>query len=164
PASLPRGRAAPGQSATTAFLFPGQGVQQVGSGTAPYRQGPLFREALDRCAARLEPLIGRDIRDLLYPSAAAQDDAAAALAETCFAQPALFALEYAVAESWRGWGVRPQAMLGHSLGEYVAACIAGTFALDDALALISARGRLMQQTAAGGMLAIGLAEEQAAPS
>ncbi len=141
------------------FLFPGQGAQYVDMGKELYAAEPAFRRALDTCARLLAPHLGLDLRTVLFPA----DGTAAAgrLEQTALAQPALFAVEYALAELLREWGIRPAAMLGHSLGEYVAACLAGVFSLEDALALVAARGRLMQELPAGAMLVVPRPEAEA---
>ncbi len=137
------------------FLFPGQGAQYVGMGQDLYHNLPRFRAVVDQCAALLTPQIGLDLRSLLYPS----DDptaAAARLAETDLGQVALFVVSYALAQQWIAWGVQPAAMIGHSLGEYVAACLAGVFSLEAALRLVVQRGKLMQAQPRGSMLAVSL--------
>ncbi|BCY09671.1 SDR family NAD(P)-dependent oxidoreductase [Actinoplanes sp. L3-i22] len=146
---------------SVAFLFPGQGSQYATMTAGLYESEPVFREQLDHCAAVLSAPLGRDLRDLLYPAAGADPDGL--LTRTRFAQPALFAVEYALARLWTHWGVRPDAMLGHSIGEYVAACLAGVFDLDDALALVAERGRLMQQLPAGAMLAVARPPDEVLP-
>jgi amino acid adenylation domain-containing protein/non-ribosomal peptide synthase protein (TIGR01720 family) len=144
------------------FMFPGQGVQRIGMGAGLYRSEPLFRGEIDRCAALLQPHLGLDLRELLYPTGLGVD--AAALDRTAITQPALFAVEYALARLWMdGYGVRPSALIGHSLGEYVAACIGGVFRLEDALALVAERGRLMQALPEGAMAAVALGAEALAP-
>ncbi|MBD1942157.1 type I polyketide synthase, partial [Coleofasciculus sp. FACHB-712] len=143
-----------------AFMFPGQGAQYVDMGRELYQTEPIFREQVDRCAALLQPHIGMDLRSLLYPNQPNPEAAAEKLKQTCFAQPALFAIEYALAQLWMSWGISPQAMLGHSIGEYVAACFAGVMSVEDALALVAIRGRLMQQMPAGAMLAVSLPEAE----
>ncbi|MCP4659390.1 MAG: amino acid adenylation domain-containing protein, partial [bacterium] len=142
------------------FLFSGQGAQYVHMGRELYRTEATFREELDRCSEILRPHLGLDLRALLYPPEEEETAAALKLEQTAVAQPALFAVEYALAGLWREWGVRPQAMIGHSIGEYVAACLAGVFALEDALGLVAARGRLMQEMPAGAMLSVALPEER----
>jgi acyl transferase domain-containing protein/acyl carrier protein len=142
------------------FMFPGQGAQRVNAGRELYESESVFREEADRCAELLKPLTAEDIRHLLFPSAEQIDFAQARLSQTRFAQPALFTLEYALAKLWMSWGVRPEAMLGHSLGEYVAACLAGVLSIGDALTIVARRGELMQSCPAGAMLAVGLSEEE----
>lgn len=146
-----------------AFLFPGQGAQYVQMGHDLYAHEPVFRQEVDRCSELLRPLLGRDLRSVLYPAAQDAAQAARELEQTAAAQPALFVVEYALARLWQAWGVQPAAMLGHSIGEYVAACLAGVFSLEDALALVAARGRLMQQLPAGSMLAVPLPEAKVQP-
>ncbi len=156
--------AAPGaQSRAVAFLFSGQGAQYVNMARELYEVEPVFRAAVDRCAEALKPHLGLDLRAVLYPEPAAEADAARQLVQTALAQPALFVVEYALAQLWMAWGVRPQAMLGHSIGEYVAACLAGVLSLEDALALVAARGRLMQDLPPGSMLAVPLAAAEIEP-
>ncbi|WP_353328777.1 type I polyketide synthase, partial [Chitiniphilus shinanonensis] len=143
-----------------ALLFPGQGAQHPGMGRALYRAEPVFRDTVDACCERLQPLLGLDLRTLFHPAPGDEADAAARLARTALTQPALFVQEYALAQLWLSWGARPDALLGHSIGEYVAACVAGVFSLDDALALVAARGRLLQDCPPGAMLAVGLPERE----
>ncbi|HEX9668077.1 MAG TPA: alpha/beta fold hydrolase, partial [Thermoanaerobaculia bacterium] len=143
------------------FLFPGQGAQRPGMGAGLYSEEPAYRAALDRCCELLAPELGFDLRSLLH-AAPDDEDAAARLAETAVTQPALFAVEHALAQLWIGWGVRPVAMLGHSIGEYVAACVAGVFTLEEAVRLVAARGRLMQSLPPGAMLGVPLPEEEVA--
>ena len=113
-----------------------------------YRTQPDFRRTLDRCAEILAPTLARPLLDVIFPDRRA----ATPLDETAFTQPALFAVEYALAQLWMAWGVEPVALLGHSVGEYVAACVAGVFTLEDALTVIAARGRLMQALHADGSM------------
>jgi amino acid adenylation domain-containing protein len=141
------------------FCFPGQGVQTANMGRKLYESELVFRQAMDECNAILRPLLGENLLDLLY-SSEAKTDAAARLNETAYAQPAIFALEYALAQLWLSWGIRPDAMVGHSVGEYVAMCIAGVFSLEDALRLIAVRGRLMQKMPRGSMLSVRASQEK----
>ncbi len=153
-------RTCDGSRRPVVFLFPGQGAQYAGMGRELYEREPAYRAALDACAEILAPhLDGLDLRRALHPEPG-DGDADRRLQETGIAQPALFAVEYSLARLWMQWGVRPEAMLGHSLGEYVAACLAGVFSLEDALGLVAARGRLMQSLPAGAMLAVPLPEEE----
>ena len=144
-----------------AFLLPGQGTQRPGMARGLYRGLPAFREALDRCADLARPAVGLDLRELLL---AEPGDPAAGekLARTRWAQPALFAFEHALATWWRAAGVIPRAMAGHSLGELVAACLAGVFPLDDALVLVAERGRSIDALPEGDMVAAGCGEAVAA--
>ena len=143
------------------FMFPGQGAQYAGMGRDLYEHEQRFREVVDQCAELLRPHLGLDLRDVLYPSPEHLADANARLQETRLTQSALFVTEYALAQQLIHWGVKPKALIGHSLGEYVAATIAGVFSLEDALKLVAVRGRLMQELPPGAMLAVPLSEQQA---
>ena len=138
-----------------AFLFTGQGAQYAGMTQQLIEHEPVFRDAIDRCAAILAPVMDRPLRSLLD----ANSPDAALLDNTRYTQPALFAVEYAMAALWQSWGVRPNTVIGHSVGEYVAACVAGVFSLDDALLLIAERGRLMAGLGPGGAMAAIFAPE-----
>ncbi|MFF9481895.1 SDR family NAD(P)-dependent oxidoreductase [Streptomyces sp. NPDC014733] len=149
-AELPEGTAT-GRARPTdvVFLFTGQGVQRVGMARGLYETQPTFRAEMDRCAELLRPHLERPLLDVLHP----EDGDATALNETGYAQPAVFAVEYALAQLWRSWGVEPVAVLGHSFGEYVAACVAGAMSLEDGLKMAVARSRLMQSLAGTGAMA-----------
>ncbi|WP_147452462.1 polyketide synthase, partial [Corallococcus praedator] len=146
-----------------AFLFPGQGSQHPDMAHGLYRHAPAFRATVDACAEVLKPLLGRDLREVLFPKDPESPEAAEALRQTSFAQAALFTVEYALAQLWWSWGVRPGALVGHSVGEFVAACLAGVFTLEDALHLVAKRGQLMQAQAPGSMLSVRLPAEALAP-
>ena len=150
-------------NAGVAFLFPGQGSQHLAMTSGLYAREPVFRTELDGCAQALLPHLGFDLRSLLYPGPAERAKAEGRLGETAVTQPALFAVEYALARLWMSWGVSPTAMIGHSLGEYVAACLAGVLSRDAALALVATRGRLMQQQPRGGMIAVRLSAADLGP-
>lgn len=143
-----------GKERPVTFLFPGQGAQQVNMGRELYETEPRFREAIDECSEILLPLLGQDLRQTLYPLAGQEEAARERLAQTALAQPALFVFGYALARLWMAWGIAPQAMLGHSVGEYVAACLSCVFTLPNALAVLAGRARLMQTLPGGAMLAI----------
>lgn len=142
------------------FLFPGQGSQYINMGKDLYRQQTVFREWVDRCAEILKPELGLDIRLLIFPNPGRDQEATAKLNQIQFATPGIFTIEYALAKLWMAWGVRPDAFMGHSFGEYAAACLSGVFSLEDALHLVSVRGRLMQSLPAGAMVAVMLAEHE----
>ncbi len=146
-----------------AFMFTGQGAQYVNMALELYQVEPTFRRQIDLCSELLSPHLDFDLRDLLYPAEGRVEKASAQLRQTVVTQPALFVIEYALARLWMEWGVRPQAMIGHSIGEYVAACLAGIFSLEDALALVAVRGRMMQALPDGAMLSVPLPEDQVRP-
>ncbi|HEX2568766.1 MAG TPA: MupA/Atu3671 family FMN-dependent luciferase-like monooxygenase [Polyangia bacterium] len=192
-------RASP-EPARVAFLFPGQGAQEVGMARALYEAEPVFREHFDACAERVRAVAGFDLAALVYPitpaaaagpatpaaaagpitpaaaagamtppaaagsaTDAGAGEAAALLGEPSRTLPALLAVEYALAQLWMSWGLRPEALLGHSYGEYTAACLAGVFSLDDLITLAVVRGRLMEEMPPGAMLAVALGEEEVGP-
>ena len=142
-----------------AFAFPGQGNQFVGMGALQYRHFPVFRDAVDTCCALLLPIVGLDLRELMFAEGDAVEAAAKRLNQTYITQPALFVISYAQARLWQSWGIEPQAMIGHSVGEYVAACLAGIFSLEDALMVVARRGKLIQDLPGGSMLAVLLPEK-----
>jgi acyl transferase domain-containing protein len=146
-----------------AFMFPGQGTQYAGMARGLYRDEPRFRAEVDRCSEALEPHLGCSLARLLTVGADGNGGAPAALTDTALAQPALFVVEWALARLLGDLGVRPQAMIGHSVGELVAACLAGVVTLDDALRLVAARGRLVQALPRGAMLGVPLAEADVVP-
>jgi len=157
PERLAHGKAADAQP-KVAFLFTGQGSQFVGMGRRLFETSEVFRAAVERCAERLAPRM--DLLGVLFP----KEGASSPIDQTAYSQPALFALEYALAELWRSWGVVPDAVMGHSVGEFAAACVAGLLSWEDALELIAERGRLMQALPPGGVMATVFAtREQVAP-
>ncbi|MFZ0962497.1 MAG: SDR family NAD(P)-dependent oxidoreductase [Terriglobia bacterium] len=145
------------------FMFPGQGAQYPNMSLELYRTEPGFKEQIDGCCELLKPYLSVDLRDILYPRDAEAESAAQTLKQTLVAQPAIFVIEYALAKLLISWGVKPAALVGHSIGEYVAVCLAGVFSLEDAMALVAARGRLMQSLPGGSMLAVSAPAEEIAP-
>jgi acyl transferase domain-containing protein/acyl carrier protein len=143
------------------FLFPGQGAQYIDMGRELYEGEAFFRERLDECCELLRPHTDFNLLDLLYPKDACRAQAETALTCTAVTQPALFAIEYALARLWMHWGINPSAMLGHSIGEYVAACLSAVLQLPDALELVALRGAVMASMPAGAMLAVPLSETEA---
>ncbi|MEW2086939.1 FkbM family methyltransferase [Streptomyces sp. NPDC005283] len=173
------------QAAPVAFMFPGLGDHYLDMGRELYRDFPVFRAALDSCAEALTPELGLDIGEVLFPGPSDRPGGAAApavdlrrmlgrdtepesaderrLNSTRLAQPALFVIEYALAKLWESWGIRPSVMIGYSLGEYVAATLAGVLSLPDALTLVARRAALIDTLPQGAMLAVMLPEEQVRP-
>ncbi len=145
------------------FMFTGQGSQYVNMARELYQNESTFREECDRCFALLQPHLAINLRSCLYPTQENVERASEQLKQTAITQPALFVIEYALAKLWISWGVQPQSMIGHSIGEYVAACLAGVFSLEDALTLVATRGQLMQQMPAGAMLSVNLSADNVQP-
>lgn len=146
-----------------AFLFPGQASQRVFMAEGLYKFSKIFRNIVDECCERIQPVLGVDLRRIMWPPDDDRQAAEQRITNTDITQPAVFIIDYAVARLWMELGVRPHAVMGHSLGEIVAACIAGVLELDDALRLVVERGRLMSELPQGKMLAVGLSEEQVQP-
>lgn len=146
------------ETGSIAFLMTGQGSQQAGMGSELYRESPVFRRELDRCAAILDQYL--DVPLLQVMQTGEDTQGASLLHDTRYTQPALFAYEYALARLWMSWGVRPELLIGHSVGEYVAACLAGVFGLEDGLKLIAHRGRLMSALPQNGEMLAVLASRQ----
>ena len=142
------------------FMFPGQGAQFPQMGRELYAGEGVFRETVDACAEILRPDLGFDLREALYPSNGHGE--AQRLSETALAQPAIFTIEYALAMQLRSWGLEPRALVGHSVGEFTAACLAGVMSPEDALRLVATRGRLMQALPRGAMLAVRASEDEIA--
>jgi len=179
------GPAVPRSARPVAFMFPGVGTHHVDMARGLYDAEPVFRAAVDECCDLLLPVLGSDLREVLYSPGPAETDAAApasggggwdlrrllardgggegeggALGDTRFTQPAVFVTEYALARLWMRWGVEPRAVIGHSLGEYVAATVAGVLRLEDALRLVALRARMIDALPAGAMLAVPLGETE----
>jgi len=153
------GEVAEEQRPRVVFLFPGQGGQHVGMAGELYRHEPAFAAAIDECAGLARDPLGLDLRSVLY-SAGDPEHAAQRLNSMTVGQVSIFAVEYALARLWAAWGVRPDAVLGHSLGTYAAACTAGVFSLPDAVRLVVARGQLLDTLSEGAMLAVALPEQE----
>lgn len=176
-----------------AFMFPGLGTHYVNMAWELYQGEPIFRDRVDYCCEFLKPLLGQDLRDIIYPKRASQQDqrssqensqgldlrqmlgrsqtqtdtkivaATSLLNETHLAQPAIFVIEYALAQLLISWGIRPAAMIGYSIGEYVAATIAEVLSLDEGLKLIATRAQLIQKLPNGAMLAVPLSQTEIFP-
>ncbi|MCR9191503.1 MAG: SDR family NAD(P)-dependent oxidoreductase [Gammaproteobacteria bacterium] len=146
------------------FMFSGQGSQYVNMASDLYQQQPMFRQHIDYCSEQLIPHLGLDLRTVLYCESQEQiEKSSELLTQTALAQPAIFVIEYALARLWMAWGIEPDYMIGHSIGEYVAACLAGVFELEDALELVALRGQIMQNVPEGSMLAVASSAEKIEP-
>ena len=143
-----------------AFLFTGQGSQYINMGRQLYQQAPTFRDVINQCheiLSTVETFQNKSLLEIIYPK---DNSSSSLLDQTAYTQPALFAIEYALAQLWQSWGIEPDTVMGHSVGEYVAACVAGVFSLEDGLKLIAHRGKLMQQLPSGGEMVSLLAEQE----
>ncbi|MCX6584830.1 MAG: amino acid adenylation domain-containing protein [Candidatus Aminicenantes bacterium] len=153
------------------FMFPGQGSQYVDMARDLYEKEPLFRREIDHCFEILRPITGHDFKKILYPSLEENESDRShgsyktyTIDQTEITQPVIFIIEYALAKLLMAWGVKPHAMIGHSIGEYTAACLSGVFSLADALTVVAWRGKLMQQMPEGSMLSVSLPQQQLVPS
>ncbi len=135
------------------FLLPGLSMLQVDTALELYRNEPTFRQHIDHCAEFFEPHLGFNICTVLYPDEERKEEAAHRLTQFFVAEPALFVIEYALAQLWMEWGVMPDAMIGHNLGEFVAACLAGVLSLYDAVTLVASHGQLLDEIVSGAMRA-----------
>src|SRR5262249_27253413 len=144
-------------------MFPGQGSQYPHMGEGLYREEEAYRRVVDECFDILRRRADLDLRSVMYPAGGEERDAAERLRDTRDAQPALFVAACAPARLWMSWGVEPEAMIGHSIGEYVAACLAGVISLADALLVVASRGRLISGLPGGSMLAVALGEKDLRP-
>ena len=133
-----------GETPKIAFVFTGEGSQYVNMGWQLFQTQPTFRQALKQCAEILQPYLDKPLLDVLYPQSTALGENSSLLEQYIYIQPALFAVEYALAQLWQSWGIKPDVVIGHGVGEYVAACVAGIFTLEEGLKLVATRGKLMQ--------------------
>src|ERR1043165_1917149 len=168
---------------SVAFMFSGLGNHYVNMARELYQTESVFRKTVDQCCEYLKPQLGLDLREILYPSGTSApamngngidlrkmlrrgdvaDEGAGKLNQSLISQPALFVVEYALARLWMSWGIHPEAMIGYSIGEYVAACLAGVFSLEDALLLVAKRAQMIQSLPGGAMLAVPLSEAEVQP-
>ena len=150
--------AAPG----VVFMFPGQGSQYVNMGRDLHASEPVFKQHFDRCCELFSKEFGTDLKAIIFPKAGEEEQAAEQLKQTIYTQASLFTMHYSLAKLWMHWGITPDAMMGHSIGEFAAACLAGVFSLEDAVKLVANRGRMMQELPGGSMLSVRAAEEDVA--
>lgn len=150
-------------SSSVAFMFPGGGSQYPNMGRDLYRSEETFQQGVDRCAKLLLPKLEFDIRHYLFPSSENLVIATARIKEPLVGLTALFVIEFALAQLWMSWGIKPEALIGYSLGEYTAACVAGVFSLEDALDMVVVRGKLFASLSPGAMTAIPLSEKELTP-
>lgn len=156
------GKAAREQTSTV-FLFPGGGAQYAGMSAELYEREPVYREAVDACLSVVQPRLKADLRRLMFPPSNELSEADKQLQAPSLALPALFAVEYALATLLQSWGVVPAALIGHSAGEYAAACVSGVLTMPDAISLVALRGSLFEKLPRGGMLSVALSEQQLRP-
>ena len=147
--------AAPG----VVFMFPGQGSQYVNMGRDLCESEPVFKQHFDRCCELFSKEFGTDLKAIIFPKTGEEEKAAEQLKQTIYTQASLFTMHYSLAKLWMHWGITPDAMMGHSIGEFAAACLAGVFSLEDAVKLVANRGRMMQELPGGSMLSVRAAEE-----
>ncbi len=145
------------------FMFTGQGSQYINMAIDLYKTEKVFKEQIDLCCKFLKPHLGIDLKEIIYPLAKNTEEAARLIVQTNITQPALFVIEYSLARLFMDWGIRPAAMIGHSIGEYTAACIAGVMSLNDALRIVAKRGSLMQGVSGGCMMAVYMSEKDMEP-
>ncbi len=145
------------------FMFPGQGSQSVNMGRKLYESESEFRKHVDNCSLILEPHLNLDIREIIYPTEEKMEEAADLLKQTRFAQPSVFIISYALTQLWISWGIRPDFVIGHSIGECAAACTAGVLSVEESLLFLAKRSTLMQNLPPGGMLAVSLSEKDILP-
>lgn len=156
-------RLADHQNRPVVFMFAGQGSQRINMARELYEVERAFSEQVDLCAELLIPHLGLDLREILYPTEAKAEEATQQINQTSLAQPTLFVIGYALAKLWMAWGVKPHAMFGHSIGEYVAACLADVLTLEEALKMVALRSQMVQQLPVGSMLAVALTEAELKP-
>ncbi len=147
--------AAPG----VVFMFPGQGSQYVNMGRDLCASEPVFKQLFEHCCELFSTEFGTDLKAIIFPKAGDEEKAAEQLKQTIYTQASLFTMHYSLAKLWMHWGIVPDAMMGHSIGEFAAACLAGVFSLEDAVKLVANRGRMMQDLPGGSMLSVRAAEE-----
>ena len=163
PANLPAPPAAPETPPSIVFMFPGGGAQYPHMGRGLYDTEPVYQAAIDDCLRLVRPFLDCDLRPLIFPNAGQEASAAKELERPSRNLPAIFMVEYALAQLWQSWGITPTALTGHSMGEYTAACLAGVLSLRDALFIVTLRGKLFETLPPGGMLSVPLSEAELHP-